>query len=681
MPNCLAANWIKSQPDAQKVLISTLLINHKIMMKKRLLFLLAFAGLFSIVRAQSDGGSVYDPNALFSPLFYTYNGNTYRTATGEPGPDYWQNRVDYQIQAQLDEAKREVKATVTISYQNNSPQSLPYLWLQLDQNLFKKDSRGQAKMPATGRSRYGDAGSTFDGGYKITSVKLLNGATASNANYIIDDTRMQVRLDKALAPKGGKIQFRIEYSYTVPEAGADRTGIQPTKNGDIFAIAQWFPRMCVFDDIRGWNTDPYLGAGEFYCEFGDFDVSITAPSNMVVAASGELQNPQEVLTPKQLQRYNQAKNSDATVIIRDSADVTNPASNMSKPLLTWKYKMKNSRDFAWTASRSFIWDAARMNLPDGKKGLAQSVYPVESNGDKAWGRSTEYTKASIEHYSKMWFPYPYYSAVNVASNINGMEYPGIVFCHYRARTASLWGVTDHEFGHTWFPMIVGSNERRYGWMDEGFNTFINDISTEAFNKGEYYRKPGSAHKSRLFGKGMESVFQTPDAMQERSIGALLYAKPGFALTLLRNEILGPDRFDYAFRKYIRDWAYKHPTPWDFFRSMENSAGEDLAWFWKSIFIETYQLDQAITKVEYRNNDPKNGAIVTIENLQKMAMPVTVEYTTASGKKDRLKLPVEIWQSTATWRFNLPTDEAVTQVVLDPDKILPDMNPDNNVWKQ
>ena len=650
-------------------------------MKKSLFLAVTCLAAVLVATAQTESNrSVYDPHALFSPLFYTYNGNSYRAATGEPGPDYWQNRVDYRIDAKMDEEAKQVSATVTISYTNNSPQQLPFLWLQLDQNLFSKDSRGQAKMPATGRSRYGDASSEFDGGYKIKSVQLINGTVSSKADYLVNDTRMQVRLSKALAAKGGKLQLKIEYSYTVPEYGADRTGILATKNGNIFAIAQWFPRMCVFDDVRGWNTDPYLGASEFYCEYGNFDVSITAPSAMIVAASGELQNPQEVLTPQQLQRYNQAKQSDKTVMIRDSADVTNPASRPSRSTVTWKYKLTNARDFAWAASRSFIWDAARMNLPDGKKGLAMSVYPVESNGQNAWSRSTEYTKASIENYSKRWFPYPYYSAVNVAANIGGMEYPGIVFCGYRSRTAGLWGVTDHEFGHTWFPMIVGSNERRYGWMDEGFNTFINGIAAEDFNNGEYYRKPGSAHKSRLFGKGMESVLNTPDGMLERNIGSLLYAKPGFALTLLRNEILGQDRFDYAFKKYIRDWAYKHPTPWDFFRSIENGAGEDLAWFWKSVFIETYQLDQAVTKVEYRNNDPKNGALVTIENLQQMAMPVTVEYTTSAGKTARLKLPVEIWQSTGTWKFALPTTEAVTMVVLDPDKILPDMDPENNTWK-
>ncbi len=648
-------------------------------MQKRLLTFFSIAFLSGGVAAQENTASKYEYGTLFSPLFYTQNGNEYRTATGEPGPAYWQNKVDYHINASLDETQKQVTATVIISYKNNSPKPLPFLWLQLDQNLFNADSRGQAKMPATGRSRYGDAKSSFEGGYKIKSVKLISGATQTPAEYIIDDTRMQVRLAKPIAAKTGAIQFSIEYSYTVPQYGADRTGIQATKNGDIFAIAQWFPRLAVLDDVRGWNTDPYLGAGEFYCEYGDYTVNITAPASMIVAAGGELLNPQEVFTAQQLQRYNQAKQSDKTVIIRSKEEVTHTASRPSKPTLTWKYKMSNSRDFAWSASRSFIVDAARINLPGGKKSLAMSVYPEESDGVDAWGRSTEYTKASIENYSTRWYPYPYEVAVNVASNIGGMEYPGIVFCSYRAKTRGLWGVTDHEFGHIWFPMIVGSNERRYGWMDEGFNTFINGIASEDFNNGEYKQAKRSMHKSGMFAPSLEAIYNTPDAMSERSIGTLLYSKPGYALSLLRNEILGHDRFDYAFKKYINDWAYKHPTPWDFFRSMENSAGEDLAWFWKGVILNNYQLDQAITKLEYIGGDAKNGALVTIENRDRMAMPVIVEYTTASSKTARKKLPVEIWQNNKTWTFALGSEEEIIKVVLDPDKVFPDMVPENNTW--
>ncbi|MFT4017365.1 MAG: M1 family metallopeptidase [Agriterribacter sp.] len=624
----------------------------------------------------------YDYHTLFSPLFYTNNGNEYRAANGEPGPAYWQNKADYTIDASLDDAKSEVKGTVILTYRNNSPQNLPYIWLQLDQNLFNDSSRGQAKMPPTGRSRYGDANSTFKGGFKLASVKLVSGSSETIADYLVTDTRMQVRLAKPVAAKGGELKLKIEFSYTIPQYGADRTGILNTKNGDIFAVAQWYPRMCVFDDVRGWNTDPYLGASEFYLEYGDFNVNITAPASMIVVGSGELLNPADVMTTQQLQRYNQAKESDKTVIIRGANEVTDAKSRPSKPSLTWKFKITNSRDFAWAASKSFIWDAAKINLPSGKKALAMSVYPVESDGKNAWGRSTEYTKASIENYSKRWYEFPYPAAVNVASNVGGMEYPGIVFCGSRATNAGLWGVTDHEFGHTWYPMIVGSNERRYGWMDEGFNTFINNISAGDFNKGEYKRPARNAHQtSYMFGPQMESIYNTPDGMKERNIGNLLYMKPGYALGLLRDYVLGVDRFDYAFRKYTSDWAFKHPTPWDFFRSMENSAGEDLSWFWRSAFLNSYALDQAITKVEYLNGDFKQGALVTLENNGQMAMPVVIEYTTANGKTARKTLPVEVWQNNATWVTKLPTTEEVTRVVIDPDNAFPDSNSDNNTWSK
>lgn len=644
--------------------------------------LISLLTLCTSLVAQQSSNSNYDYHRLFSPMFYTSNGNEYRAANGEPGPAYWQNRADYQIEAKLDDTKNLVEGTVTLAYKNNSPQQLPYIWLQLDQNFFNDTSRGQAKMPATGRSRYGDASSAFKGGFALKNVKLVNGSAETDANYIITDTRMQVRLAKPLVAKGGELKIKIDFSYVVPQYGADRTGILSTKNGDVYAIAQWYPRVCVFDDVRGWNTDPYLGASEFYLEYGDFDVKITAPANHIVVGSGELLNPQDVLTAQQLERYKQAKESDKTVTIRGKNEVTDVKSRPKAQNLTWHFKINSARDFAWASSKAFIWDAARINLPSGKKALAVSVYPVESDGKDAWGRSTEYTKASIENYSKRWFEFPYPAAVNVASNVGGMEYPGIVFCGSQARNNGLWGVTDHEFGHTWFPMIVGSNERRYGWMDEGFNTFINGIASEDFNNGEYKAGKRDAHQiAFMFGPQTESVYNTPDAMKERNIGNLLYFKPGYALGLLRDQILGRDRFDYAFKKYIRDWSYKHPTPWDFFRSIENSAGEDLAWFWRGVILNSYALDQAINKVEYINGDPKQGALITVENLEPLVMPLIVEYTTRSEKTSRIKLPVEIWQNNNVWTFKVPTTEELTKVEIDPEHVFPDSNGANNIWNK
>jgi hypothetical protein len=653
------------------------------MIKSKVFFIISFVFICSFSFAQSEK-SIYDHHELFSPNFYPSSVNEYRASDGQPGPKYWTNKASYKIAATLDPVKDAISGSVTISYTNNSPKQMDFIWLYLDQNLYRLDSRGQAKTPATGRSRYGDVNSTFEGGFNIQSVKLISDekgkSISSDVSKVISDTRMQLRLSTPLAANGGMVQIKIDYSYLIPKYGSDRTGILDTKNGKIYAIAQWYPRMCVFDDIEGWNTLPYLGAGEFYLDYGDYDYSITAPANQIVVGSGELQNPEEVLTSTQLKRYNEAKKSDKTVMIRTADEVTQASSRPQKSNLTWHFKIKNARDASWASSTSFIWDAAKINLPSGRKALAMSVYPAESNGDNKWERSTEYVKASLEGYSNQWYEYPYDNAVNVASNVGGMEYPGIVFCGYNASGSSLWGVTDHEFGHTWFPMIVGSNERKYGWMDEGFNTFINGISTENFNKGEYKEENEAPNYKNMFNPASETVMSSPDALQERNIGMALYYKPGYALKILRDDILGHELFDYAFREYIKRWAYKHPAPWDFFRTMENAAGEDLGWFWRGMFINNYKLDQAVTDVKYVNNNNAEGALITIENKDKMVMPVYLQYETVSGKTGTVKIPVDVWQNGPIWIEKLNTTEKLKSVTIDPQHVFPDIDTDNNSWK-
>lgn len=632
--------------------------------------------------------SKYDYRDAFAPFFYTKNGNEYRAASGEPGPKYWQNRADYKLDVKLNEATNEIAGTEILTYTNNSPLKLNFIWMQLDQNLFKKDSRGSAIVPLNG-SRNGGGGQEFDAGYKIKSVKILSGAKnekATPVEYLIEDTRMQIFLPKELAANGGNIKIQIEYSFISPQYGSDRMGIYNAKNGKVFTVAQWFPRVAVFDDIVGWNTIPYTGPGEFYLEYGDLDISITTGSNMIVVSSGELLNASEVYTAEQLKRWAAAAVSDKTVIIRSAQEVTDANSRpKNKAELKWHFKIKNARDAAWAASSSFIIDAAKINLPSGKKGLAISAYPLESDGDMAWGRSTEYVKSTIEYYSNKWYEYPYPAATAVAGTPGGMEYPGIVFCGARARQGGLWGVNDHEFGHTWFPMIVGSNERLYGWMDEGFNTFINSLSAANFNNGEYKSKVPQ-DKNRIgamyTAPGLEPMLTYVDNYKERNNGTLSYSKPGEGLTLLRDVILGEDRFDRALRAYINRWAFKHPTPDDFFHTIENVAGESLQWFWRGWFVNNWRLDVAVRSVKY--NDSTNfakGAIITLDNLEKMAMPVILEVKTVSGKTDRIKLPVEIWQRNVAWSFSYPCTEEIESVSYDPDKVLPDYNPSNNTWKR
>ena len=629
--------------------------------------------------------SKYNYQETFAPFFYTKNGTNTRSASGQPGFEYWQNRADYQLSAKLDEANNEISGTSIISYTNNSTDKMSFLWMHLDQNLFKDDSRGTAVIPLTG-SRNGAQGQIFDGGFKIKSVKILGlnkgVSTEKEVKYLITDTRMQVFLPQELNSKGGNVKIKIDFSFISPNEGSDRMGILGTKNGKIFTIAQWYPRMCVYDDITGWNTNPYLGASEFYLEYGDFDVNITVPSNHFVVCSGELVNANEVYTTEQQKRWEQASKSEQTVVIRSAEEVNNASNLALQSNKTWHFKIKNARDVAWASSTAFIIDAAKINLPSGKKSIAISAYPIESNGNRAWSRSTEYAKTSIEHYSKKWFEYPYPAAVNVAGIVGGMEYPGIVFCEYSAKNADLWGVTDHEFGHIWFPMIVGSNERLFAWMDEGFNTFINTLSSVDFNNGEYKSKVPDLHKEseRYTNPNLEAVMSSPDIMKERNIGTLGYSKPGIGLVILREQILGPERFDLAFRTYVERWAYKHPAPDDFFRTMENVAGEDLSWFWRGWFVHNWRLDQGINSVKYVDNNPKLGTLITIENFEKMVMPVILDIKTKSGKISRIKLPVEIWQKNVDWSFKYNSTEEIESIIIDPDHVFPDCNESNNIWK-
>lgn len=626
---------------------------------------------FSSVSAQDSNYSYYD---AFAPNFYTKNATATRSASGQPGAKYWQNRADYKLTANLNETSNEIKGSVNLVYTNNSPDALSFLWMYLDQNLFAKDSRGNAVVPVSG-SRNGAKGEEFDGGHKI-SMLTVDGKVAK---YEIVDTRMKIFLDKPLKANGGKAKIAINFAFVSPEYGSDRMGYLPTKNGTIYTIAQWYPKMAVYDDIRGWNTQPYLGAGEFYCEYGDFEIALTVPANHFVVCSGEITNASEVMSKEEQNRWANAKESETTVMVRSLEDVKKTKETGTK---TWKFKMSNTRDVAWASSASFIIDAARINLPSGKKAMAISAYPEESEGEKAWSRSTEYTKGSIEGYSKRWLEYPYPAAINVAGNEGGMEYPGIVFCKYTSKGSSLWGVTDHEFGHAWFPMIVGSNERQFAWMDEGFNTFINGVSAEDFNKGEYEEKKFNMHlmAEALTNPNLEPVYTAPDGMKERNLGMLAYMKPGTALALLREHVLGKERFDTAFRTYVERWAFKHPTPDDFFRTMENVAGEDLGWFWRGWILNNWRLDQAVTGVKYVKNNPENGAIITIANLEKMAMPVIIEVETISGKKTKVNLPVEVWQRNQEWSFSFDSKEELKTIVIDPSNVFPDVNSKNNIWK-
>ena len=656
-------------------------------MKKTILITFLFLLCSLEMSSQKSTESTYNYVKAFKTEFYSSPSTETRSASGKPGYKYWQNRADYNINVELDTLSDIVMGKEIIRYTNNSPDELDFLWLQMDQNIFKEDSKGNAIIPLTG-SRNGSKGQKLDGGFKISAVQIIPERGSKNRSiidlqYEVYDTRMKVVLPEPLKANGGKLSLKIDFSFISPDYGSDRMGILRTDKGKVYTVAQWYPRMCVYDDLRGWNILPYTGQGEFYLEYGDFNVNITAPSDHIVVCSGELLNPLETYTLDQLDRWAKAEASDETVMIRTAEEINDPSSRpVGREMITWRFRIENARDVAWASSSAFIIDAARINLPSGKKSMAISAYPTESNGGNAWERSTEYTKASVEHYSERWFEYPYPTAINVAGNVKGMEYPGVSFCYYASKGESLWGVTDHEFGHNWFPMIVGSNERLYGWMDEGFNSFVNDICTEEFNEGEYY--PGKPNQHMMvftygfYSDKVEPTITAPDNLIEDNMG-LQYRKTAMVLWLLRDNVLGAKRFDDAFKEYINRWAYKHPAPDDFFRTMEDVSGEDLGWFWRSWILNNWALDQAITDVQYILGDPGKGAYITVKNMREIPMPVKLEITTVSGKKIRKTLPVEVWKNNVDWKFLVESTEAFEKVMIDPDFEYPDVDAKNNYW--
>ena len=622
--------------------------------------------------------SRYQPAELFGAIPLLPAGNEYRTGSGEPGPAYWQNQSDYVIDVSLDDQKNLITGVATITYTNNSPKMLSSLWMQLDQNVYKKDSRGML----SGLFLYKNAKERIaDGGFEIDGIKL-KGGQGDEIIYDVYDTRMKLKLEEPLN-SGEKITFSIQYHYKFPvnyknaDFQVNRTDLMPSKNGDIYSVAQWYPRMCVLDDVEGWNTLPYLGNGEFYLDFGNFNVSITLPSSYLVEASGDLINPEEVLTPVQLKRWQAAKEGSERVFIRTAKEVEETSSRPAKPTCTWKFKMDNTRDFAWTASKSFIWEGLSFPLDNGKRVFGSSLYPVESDKPDSWARSSAYIKFTLQYFSKHWFAYPFSKAVNVASNLDGMEYPAMVFCSAKDTGNMYWAVVNHELGHTWFPMVVGSNERKYAWMDEGFNLFIDNMAAKEFNKGEFIGYAEiDAPLINLFADTVRPIVTRPDAIPGNQVYNIQYQKVAYLLALLRNHIVGAGRFDEAFRKYINDWSYKHPTPWDFFRSMNSSTGEDLTWFWKSMFIENFKLDQKITKVAV----DKGKRLITIENMERAAMPLIVEITYKRGLKEKRVFPIEIWEYSHLYTFAADKNEAILKVVVDPEQVYPDVYRKNNVYE-
>ena len=652
-------------------------------MKKNLhtLLTLALSFVISIGMAQE-----YDASALFKSDFYKHKGNQFRSASGVPSSQYWQNKADYKVEASFDPASKVLTAKVIIDYTNNSPDELDYLWLQLDQNDANSDARKTQMRPSS-------ITETVAEGYIINDLQLKRNGQNINPKYTIEGTRMRVDLDKAMQ-SGEGLNLVIDYQYELREVGGGgRSGYMDTEDGAIYEFSYWYPRMAVYDDYYGWNTLPFIGGGEMYLDYGDIDYKVTVPSDQVIVGSGILQNADDILDHKILNRLEKAGQSDKTVTIRSVKELNNPVTKTKTPTTTWHFKMKNTRDVAWAMSTSFIWDAAKINLSDGKTALAQSVYPKKAIEDgRAWERSTEMLKFSTEFFSDYTgIDYPYEVATSVGGSVGGMEFPGIVFNTWKAEEGLMFLLASHEIGHTWFPMIVGSDERRDAFLDEGLNVFMDIYAQDAYNNGEFAPKrdgeyaPGGGNPNDEIIEVMNSlkngqtIMTPPDDVEYKYTHPLEYFKAAHGLVLLREVILGHEKFDFAFKKYVARWAYKHPRPEDFFRSMDNASGEDLTWFWNGWFYNNWQLDQAVTSVDYVNDKPQEGSLIRLQNNQKMAMPVLIKVEEENGEIHDLNVPVEIWKFGETAEIKVHTTSKIKTVTLDEHHELPDTDRSNNIW--
>jgi hypothetical protein len=647
--------------------------------------------------------------------------NEYRTGSGAPGPQYWQQQADYNISVELDDATQSITGSETITYHNNSPDVLKYLWLQLDQNILSdkntlRSTGTDEVVDSAAAKSYAATVSEFKGGFNIKSVREMSGKPL---RHLINNTMMRVDLPQPLK-SGERFSFGIDWSYHIVDRNIfrQRSGLEffPADGNYVYTIAQFYPRMCVYDDQNGWQNKQFLGTGEFALPFGDYRVKISVPADHLVAASGVLQNPRDVLSNPELERLEKAKTSfDKPVIIVSQQDAIKKEKARAKEKKTWDFHAANVRDFAFASSRKFIWDAQAVRIGD-KTPLAMSFYPKE--GNPLWEQeSTRAVKNTLEIYSRMTIDYPYPVAISVHTASIGMEYPMICFNYGRPDKQGKYsallrqgmiGVIVHEVGHNFFPMIINSDERQTPWMDEGINSFVQLITqVERYPDIEWSR--GKPYSLVNYMKGDESLMRPlmTNSEQVVQLGAEQYAKAATALYILRETVMGRELFDMAFKEYAQRWAFKHPKPADFFRTMEDASAVDLDWFWRGWFYSTDANDQTLEDVKWfrleteksklenkdlksakgelsgapaseenknfsqgpqpfrlTKTDPrvygeflgraddkqimakldnKNIYEVTISNKGGLVMPVVIEWTYKDGTKELEKIPAEIWR--------------------------------------
>lgn len=583
-----------------------------------------------------------------------------RTATGEPGPRYWTQHVSYHIRTRLHPDQNRVTGSERIVYTNRSPDTLREIVLNLPQNVFAPGNPRNRAVPVTG-------------GFRLERVAVQGREVSLRPRGESLSTVEAVPLAAPLPP-GGTAELEIDWSFLVPE-GTFRMG---REGSEVFFLAQWYPQVAVYDDLRGWVRDPYLGNGEFYVGYGDFAVEITVPQGWLVSATGVLENPDEVLRPEAAERLRRISRDRITHVVSE-ADVRGgraTAAGAADGTLVWRFHAANVRDFAWGASHRYVWDATLAEYP-GEAGArsAAAIHALYRPGRPHWERAAEFARHAVETHSA-WFPYPYpHMTVNEGVIGGGMEYPMITIIGGGRTPEALYGVTSHEIAHMWWPMIAGSDERNFAWIDEGFASFAEDLSSDAFfgrsdaglnTMNGYLRIAGSDHET-------PSMRPTDEVGPFGNRGTAAYGKPATVFRALRT-VLGPAVFDEAMRTYLRRWAYKHPHPLDLFRTFEDVAGQDLGWFFYPWLYTTRVLDQAVGGVE----EEGGRAAILLEDRGEIPMPVIVEVVTATGNRIRRMLPVTTWDRRRA-RVEVEVDAPIREVVLDPEQRFPDVNRADNRW--
>ena len=591
-----------------------------------------------------------------------------RSVSGAPGPRYWQQRADYTLEATLDTATNILRGRGRIYYANRSPEPLSFVWVQLDQNLFAPGSisgvLNQPPLLFAGGVVFDFSGKGFVGGITIDRFAAAGRPLTTK----VFGTMMRVELSRPLGP-GLSITFDVAWHFPVPPYGGGRMGRVGTR---FYELGQWYPRMAVYDDVHGWNTLPFLGAGEFYLEFGDFDVSLTVPAGFVVTATGALANPTAVRTAQERARLSRAFTTGQVVPIITRPEAVANATRRVAGTRTWRFTASGVRDFAWAAGSGLRWDASTWQGI-----LIQTFYHPDAT---PWEEANTMLRFALRHFSTALGQYPWPQVSAVEGLVEGMEYPMVIFCPSLQKREDQYWVLMHELGHQWFPMQVGSDERRYPWMDEGFNTFADYDAAEAFFKGTAYgdtvrRELLGAYAATAIPGSEQPMITRPEEV--RQLYWTAYQKPALMLSILRDAVVGREEFDRAFREYARRWKGKHPQPADFFRTISDVTGRDLDWFWRSWIYTTARLDQAVDSVRARND----STFLYLSNRGQMVLPVALELRYDDGTAETRSLPVEMWHLGSRFTYRMPTAKRLAGVVIDPRRILPDIARDNNSWRR